>query len=50
LFNIGQHSNLKFVTPEQRHKGQDEAILKRRTEVYQQAKSNNAGVHQDING
>jgi transposase InsO family protein len=35
------HSNLKFVTPEQRHKGQDEAILKRRTEVYQQAKLNN---------
>jgi transposase InsO family protein len=35
------HSAIKFVTPEQRHTGQDEAILKRRTEVYQQAKLNN---------
>ena len=35
------HSAIKFVTPEQRHGGQDEAILKRRTEVYQQAILNN---------
>jgi transposase InsO family protein len=35
------HSKIKFVTPEQRHTGQDKEILKHRTEVYQHAKLNN---------
>lgn len=34
-----QHSGIKFVTPEQRHTGQDAAILARRDHVYAQAKS-----------
>ena len=32
------HSGIKFVTPEQRHVGKDEMILKHRTEVYAKAK------------
>jgi len=32
------HSAIKFVTPEQRHKGEDIAILKARNKLYQQAK------------
>lgn len=32
------HSKLKFVTPSQRHRGEDQAILARRHEVYQAAK------------
>ncbi len=32
------HSGLKFVTPEQRHRGEDAAILAARTKVYQKAK------------
>ena len=35
------HSAIKFITPEQRHAGKDEAILNHRIEVYQQAKLNN---------
>jgi transposase InsO family protein len=35
------HSAIKFVTPEQRHTGEDEDILKRRKEVYEQARSRN---------
>ena len=35
------HSAIKFVTPEQRHNGEDIAILKTRDEVYQRAKKNN---------
>jgi transposase InsO family protein len=35
------HSALKFVTPEQRHTGEDEIILARRKQVYQQAKLKN---------
>jgi putative transposase len=34
------HSGLKFVTPEQRHTGEDQLILNKRHEVYQQAKQN----------
>jgi len=37
------HSGIKFVTPEQRHKGEDAAILARRVEVYQRAKEKNPG-------
>ena len=33
-----KHSGLKFVTPEQRHTGEDTVILKRRYQVYQMAK------------
>ena len=33
------HSEIKFVTPEQRHKGEDKEILVKRKCVYQQAKS-----------
>lgn len=36
-----RHSSLKFVTPAQRHQGEDIAILARRNVVYQTAKSNN---------
>ena len=32
------HSAIRYITPEQRHTGQDEEILERRKEVYQQAK------------
>jgi transposase InsO family protein len=32
------HSGIKFVTPEQRHVGKDDMILKHRTEVYAKAK------------
>lgn len=35
------HSAIKFVTPEQRHNGEDIAILKARDEVYRCAKKNN---------
>jgi transposase InsO family protein len=34
-----QHSGIRFVTPAQRHDGLDEAILARRDEVYQNARS-----------
>jgi putative transposase len=33
-----RHSALKFVTPEQRHQGQDAAILESRTALYEEAK------------
>lgn len=36
-----KHSALKFVTPAQRHRGEDIAILEKRHEVYQQAKAAN---------
>lgn len=32
------HSKLKYVTPETRHRGEDEAVLLRRKEVYEEAK------------
>lgn len=35
------HSAIQFVTPEQRHAGQDVDILAKRHQVYQQAKTNN---------
>lgn len=35
------HSSIKFVTPEQRHNGEDGEILKARNEVYQRAKQSN---------
>ena len=35
------HSAIKFITPEQRHTGQDKEILANRKAVYQQAKLNN---------
>ncbi|WP_143133331.1 integrase core domain-containing protein, partial [Pseudoduganella namucuonensis] len=36
-----KHSGLKFVTPAQRHTGQDAAILARREQVYRDAKNRN---------
>jgi putative transposase len=36
-----RHSRLKFVTPAQRHHGEDEQIRHQRRVVYQQAKQNN---------
>jgi transposase InsO family protein len=33
------HSAIKFVTPEQRHRGLDKDILIKRTQIYEQAKS-----------
>lgn len=33
------HSGLSFLTPEQRHGGRGEAILKQRKEVYEAAKA-----------
>lgn len=35
------HSGIKFVTPNQRHRGEDGEILSRRTEVYENAKRTN---------
>jgi len=35
------HSAIKFITPEQRHAGEDEELLKHRHAVYQQAKLDN---------
>lgn len=35
-----RHSGIKFVTPMQRHLGEDKAILKQRKRVYEAAKSN----------
>lgn len=34
-----QHSGIQFVTPAQRHRGEDKAILNQRAEVYAQAKN-----------
>ena len=36
-----RHSGIKYVTPEQRHRGEDLAILKRRKRVYEDAKKQN---------
>jgi putative transposase len=40
-YNNQQHSGIKFVTPNERHLGLDIEILKKRKEVYEQAKKNN---------
>jgi len=34
-----QHSKIRFVTPAQRHRGQDKTILAKRAEVYATAKA-----------
>lgn len=36
--NEHRHSGIRFVTPSQRHRGQDQEILKQRRAVYQRAK------------
>jgi len=36
-----RHSGIKYVTPEQRHQGEDLAILKQRKHVYEEAKKQN---------
>lgn len=39
-YNHGhQHSKIRFVTPAQRHQGEDKAILAKRVEVYATAKA-----------
>ena len=38
-----KHSGLKFVTPAQRHAGQDTAILAHREKVYRDARNRNPG-------
>lgn len=35
----GRHSGIRYVTLGQRHLGEDVTVLKRRNEVYQQAKA-----------
>ena len=40
---VHRHSTLKFVTPGQRHRGEDIAILKRRHLLYETAKANSPG-------
>src|SRR5690606_24796241 len=35
-----RHSALKYVTPSQRHRGEDAELLARRHDVYQQARAN----------
>ena len=37
------HSAIKFVTPEQRHTGEDVTILAKRKQVYRHAKAENPG-------
>jgi transposase InsO family protein len=39
--NMHLHSGIKFVTPMQRHSGEDVAILERRTLTYQKARARN---------
>lgn len=38
---VHRHSGLKFVTPEQRHRGEDGPILERRKVLYETAKAKN---------
>ena len=38
-----KHSGIKFVSPASRHYGEDEIILLRRKEVYEEAKKRNPG-------
>jgi transposase InsO family protein len=40
--NIHRHSAIRFVTPNQRHQGEDRQILQQRQIVYEKAKSRNA--------
>lgn len=40
--NVHRHSRIKFVTPGQRHNGEDRAILAKRRELYKKAKEKNA--------
>nr|WP_246455048.1 IS3 family transposase [Thalassotalea piscium] len=39
--NEHRHSRIKFVTPTQRHRGEDKAILAKRRELYSKAQENN---------
>lgn len=40
---VHRHSNLNYVTPDQRHRGEDADILSKRSQVYQDAKRRNPG-------
>jgi hypothetical protein len=37
---VARHSAIRFVTPGQRHAGQDTALLSKRVDVYEAAKAN----------
>ena len=39
--NVHRHSGIKFVTPSERHNGEDKVILQRRSELYEKAKREN---------
>lgn len=39
--SVHRHSSIQFVTPEQRHRGEDQERLRHRTEVYEAAKARN---------
>lgn len=39
--NAHRHSQIRFVTPSERHAGKDVALLEKRKEVYEQAKKSN---------
>jgi transposase InsO family protein len=39
--NVHLHSGIKFVTPAQRHRGEDQLVLAKRKEVYELAKQKN---------
>jgi len=38
-----RHSEIRFVTPDERHYGQEKAILDKRKEVYEMARQKNPG-------
>lgn len=41
--NEHRHSGIKYVTPMQRHSGEDKIILEKRKQTYKKAKANNPG-------
>jgi hypothetical protein len=40
---VQQHSEIRFVTPDDRHSGQDVTKLNKRKEVYEQVRQRNPG-------
>lgn len=38
-----RHSSIRFVTPSERHRGEDQALLEKRHAVYQAAKAKHPG-------
>lgn len=39
VYEMHRHSGIRYVTPGQRHRGEDCVLLKKRDEVYQKAKA-----------